>query len=125
MLLEHPESGPIELNFLLASPLSECFFVGSQRKSIFQIGGSVIVRDYGINDYAMISFGRGAKLADRFYVRQDGTRAFYFKTEELTSLFETAGFETERCEYLHRQTYHQRTVNVPRIFVQARFKRIK
>lgn len=37
------------------------------------------MRDYGVNDYAMIRFGRGAKLTDRFYTRQDGTRAFYFK----------------------------------------------
>lgn len=42
-------------------------------------GGTVIVRDYGINDYAMLRFGRGAKLAERFYARQDGTRVFYFR----------------------------------------------
>lgn len=48
-----------------------------------QPGGSVVVRDYGVNDYAMIRFGRGAKLADRFYVRQDGTRAFYFCLGEI------------------------------------------
>ncbi|KAI6196376.1 Cyclin domain-containing protein [Aphelenchoides besseyi] len=46
-------------------------------------GGSVFVRDYGAMDYAMIRFGRGAKIADRFYARQDGTRAFYFYKEEL------------------------------------------
>ncbi|ETN86137.1 methyltransferase domain protein [Necator americanus] len=85
-------------------------------------GGSIVVRDYGINDYAMIRFGRGAKLADRFYVRQDGTRAFYFRIEELVDLFEAAGFECVHKEYLHRQTInHQKQLNVPRIFVQARF----
>ncbi|RCN41917.1 hypothetical protein ANCCAN_12131 [Ancylostoma caninum] len=87
-----------------------------------QTGGSVIVRDYGIHDYAMIRFGRGAKLGDRFYVRQDGTRAFYFRIEELVELFEAAGFECVHKEYLHRQTInHQKQLNVPRIFVQARF----
>ncbi|VDP22228.1 unnamed protein product [Heligmosomoides polygyrus] len=85
-------------------------------------GGSVVVRDYGVNDYAMIRFGRGAKLADRFYVRQDGTRAFYFCLEELVNLFEEAGFRCVHKEYLHRQTInHQKQLNVPRIFVQARF----
>ncbi|VDN37987.1 unnamed protein product [Cylicostephanus goldi] len=101
-------------------------------------GGTVIVRDYGVNDYAMIRFKRGAKLADRFYVRQDGTRSYYFTlgkyqilcaklnfcsfSEELAELFERAGFECVRKEYLHRQTVnHQKNLNVPRIFVQARF----
>ncbi|KIH48338.1 hypothetical protein ANCDUO_21594, partial [Ancylostoma duodenale] len=88
-------------------------------------GGSVIVRDYGIYDYAMIRFGRGAKLGDRFYVRQDGTRAFYFRIEELIELFDAAGFECVHKEYLHRQTInHQKQLNVPRIFVQARFVKI-
>uniref|UniRef100_A0A0K0D965 tRNA N(3)-methylcytidine methyltransferase n=1 Tax=Angiostrongylus cantonensis TaxID=6313 RepID=A0A0K0D965_ANGCA len=85
-------------------------------------GGSVVVRDYAVNDYAMIRFGRGAKLSDRFYVRQDGTRAFYFRLEELVDLFEAAGFRCVRKEYLHRQTVnHQKQLSVPRVFVQARF----
>ncbi|VDK49012.1 unnamed protein product, partial [Anisakis simplex] len=50
-------------------------------------GGTVIVRDYGINDHAMIRFGRGTKLHERFYARQDGTRAFYFKLGLFTYLF--------------------------------------
>ncbi|VDL76470.1 unnamed protein product [Nippostrongylus brasiliensis] len=88
-------------------------------------GGSVVVRDYGINDYAMIRFGRGAKLADRFYVRQDGTRAYYFCLEELAELFERSGFRCVHKEYLHRQTVnHQKQLNVPRIFVQARFVKL-
>ncbi|VDM67964.1 unnamed protein product [Strongylus vulgaris] len=94
----------------------------TQRQEYFETGGSVIVRDYGVNDYAMIRFKRGAKLADRFYVRQDGTRSYYFRIEELEELFKSAGFVCLRKEYLHRQTInHQKQLNVPRIFVQARF----
>nr|CDJ85080.1 Methyltransferase type 12 domain containing protein [Haemonchus contortus] len=88
-------------------------------------GGSVIVRDYGANDYAMIRFGHGAKLADRFYVRQDGTRAFYFLIEELEKLFDAASWKCVHKEYLHRQTVnHQKQLSVPRIFVQARFVKL-
>jgi len=40
----------------------------------------VLVRDYGLYDHAMLRFTPGHKLADSFYVRQDGTRAYYFST---------------------------------------------
>lgn len=47
-------------------------------------------------------------------------------TEELIEIFENAGFKLRRCEYLHRQTVnHQKSLNVPRIFVQAWFTRVK
>ena len=45
-------------------------------------GGSLLFRDYGQYDYAMLRFAPGHKLADNFYVRQDGTRAFYFSLGE-------------------------------------------
>jgi len=43
----------------------------------------VLVRDYGLYDHAMLRFTPGHKLADSFYVRQDGTRAYYFSTGKL------------------------------------------
>ena len=37
---------------------------------VMKKGGKVCVRDYAVNDHAMIRFGaRGHKLAERFYVR--------------------------------------------------------
>jgi len=35
----------------------------------------------------MIRFDPGHKLADKFYVRQDGTRTFFFSLEEIDDLF--------------------------------------
>ena len=50
---------------------------------VLTAGGVVLLRDYAVNDHAMIRFKNGCKLADRFYVRQDNTRAYYFTTGKI------------------------------------------
>lgn len=42
----------------------------------------MIFRDYGLFDHAMLRFSKGHKISDHFYVRQDGTRAYYFTLGE-------------------------------------------
>lgn len=66
-------------------------------------GGNVLVRDYGANDHAMgtcysfnnlirletikVRFERDSKISERHYARQDGTRTYFFFTEELVIKF--------------------------------------
>lgn len=79
-------------------------------------------RDYAVNDYAMLRFKETSKLSENFYVRQDGTRAYYFSVALLRTLFVDAGFEEEYCDYVHRNTVNKKEdLCVGRVFVQAKF----
>lgn len=92
--------------------------------SVVRPGGMVLFRDYGLNDHAMLRFSKGHKLSECFYVRQDGTRAFFFSTEILGNIFTDAGFEVVTNEYVMRETVNKKEgLCVPRVFVQGKFKK--
>ncbi|KAJ3087949.1 Methyltransferase-like protein 6, partial [Quaeritorhiza haematococci] len=82
---------------------------------ILKPGGLVLFRDYGLYDTAQLRFKPGHKMADNFYVRQDGTFSYYFNTEFLSEIFAKAGFETVENTYVHKQV-QQRTPNPARHF---------
>lgn len=85
-------------------------------------GGIVLVRDYGLYDMAMIRFAPGAKMADKLYVRQDGTRSYYFSEEEMGNLFKSCGFEIVSNNYVSRQTVNKKEgIDAQRIFIQSKF----
>lgn len=92
-------------------------------KQVLKPGGNVILRDYGLYDHAMLRFKSGHKIQEHFYKRQDGTRAYYFTTEEMAALFEEAGFEVVFNYYVHKETSNKKEgISVPRIFVQSQFR---
>ncbi|CAH1788855.1 unnamed protein product [Owenia fusiformis] len=89
---------------------------------VLRPGGCVLFRDYGLYDHAMLRFAPGHKLEENFYVRQDGTRAFYFSLDFLKEMFTEAGFNCENIEYVFRETVNRKEgLCVPRIFLQAKF----
>lgn len=89
---------------------------------VLKPGGLLFFRDYGLYDHAMLRFNPANKLSDNFYVRQDGTRAYYFSKDLVETLFHQAGFQTLDSEYAFRRTVNKKEgVDVPRIFVQAKF----
>ena len=65
-------------------------------------GGVLFIRDYGRYDEAQLRFKKGSKLDDHFYVRQDGTCAYYFDLEELVVLAESLKREDDKDEDKNR-----------------------
>lgn len=88
----------------------------------------------------MITWQKGHKLSSQLYVRQDGTRAFYFTKglflaadgncllvlEQVAELFSKEhGFEADDVTYIYRDTVNvKEQINVPRAFVQACFRKV-
>ncbi|KAH9621388.1 hypothetical protein KSS87_005218 [Heliosperma pusillum] len=65
-------------------------------RKILKPNGLVLFRDYATGDLAQERFiCKDQKISENFYVRGDGTRAFYFSEEYLRKLFEETGFGTE------------------------------
>ncbi|XP_075068522.1 tRNA N(3)-cytidine methyltransferase METTL6 [Mixophyes fleayi] len=91
---------------------------------VLKPGGCVLFRDYGLHDHAMLRFKSGNKLGENFYVRQDGTRCYFFTTEYLQHLFTTAGYKEVSNAYVLRETVNKKEgLCVPRVFVQSKFYR--
>ncbi|RZC42775.1 Methyltransf 12 domain containing protein [Asbolus verrucosus] len=84
-------------------------------------GGIVLFRDYGLYDMAQLRFKAGHKISENFYMRQDGTRSYYFSVEFLSNIFKEAGFEIAENTYIHRRTINKKeNIDVPRVFIQAK-----
>ncbi|XP_077430693.1 tRNA N(3)-cytidine methyltransferase METTL6 [Vanacampus margaritifer] len=93
---------------------------------VLKAGGAVLFRDYGVHDHAMSRFKASSKLADSFYVRQDGTRSYFFSKDFLAALFSEAGFRCVANEYVQRETVNKKEgLCVPRVFLQSKFIKIE
>ncbi|XP_017777291.1 PREDICTED: methyltransferase-like protein 6 [Nicrophorus vespilloides] len=114
------------LIFVLSAIHPEKFFATLKNiHTVIKPGGILLFRDYGLYDMAQLRFKAGHKIADNFYMRQDGTRSYYFSTDFVDNLFKKAGFEVISNSYVHRRTINKKeNIDVPRIFVQGKFRKI-
>jgi methyltransferase-like protein 6 len=86
--------------------------------------GIILFRDYGVYDMAQLRFKAGHKISENLYMRQDGTRSYYFSVEFLTNVFNEVGFEVISNTYVHRRTVNKKeNIDVPRVFIQAKVKK--
>eukprot|EP00033_Pygsuia_biforma_P002944 GCRY01003245.1.p1 GENE.GCRY01003245.1~~GCRY01003245.1.p1 ORF type:complete len:302 (+),score=86.41 GCRY01003245.1:174-1079(+) len=76
-------------------------------ESIFQAlapGGQLLFRDYGRGDMAQVKLAKklGHCLEEGFYVKQDGTRVFYFEKDALEKVLKETGFRVDENLYCLR-----------------------
>jgi len=83
------------------------------------------MRDYGRGDLAeqrLASKEDKSKLSQNFYVRADGTRAYYFSTEEVRMLFVEAGFVELENTYIERTVENRKKgLSMDRTWLQCKF----
>ncbi|GKV03643.1 hypothetical protein SLEP1_g15916 [Rubroshorea leprosula] len=93
-------------------------------KKVLKPNGCVLFRDYAVGDLAQERFtSKDQKISENFYVRGDGTRAYYFSNDFLTSLFEENGFEIEELSLCCKQVENRsRDLVMNRRWVQAVFR---
>ncbi|CAG7907264.1 unnamed protein product [Brassica rapa] len=99
-------------------------FVLQNIKRVLKPNGCILFRDYAVGDLAQERFsGKDQKISDNFYVRGDGTRAFYFSNEFLETLFGKEGFEVEEIGVCCKQVENRsRELVMNRRWVQATFR---
>lgn len=113
----------ITMIFVLSAIHPEKFKVVAENLfKLLKKGGILMFRDYGLYDMAQLRFKSGNKIAENFYVRQDGTRSYFFSLEEAKSIFESAGFEVEQNNFIQRRTINKKEdVDVKRWFIQGKY----
>ncbi|XP_072507386.1 tRNA N(3)-cytidine methyltransferase METTL6 isoform X2 [Notamacropus eugenii] len=127
-LLEHVPAASVDvvtLIFVLSAVHPDKMHLVLQNVyKVLKPGKCVLFRDYGLNDHAMLRFKAGNKLAENFYVRQDGTRAYFFTDVFLAQLFRAAGYAEVVNEYVLRETVNKKEgLCVPRVFLQSKFRK--
>lgn len=93
-------------------------------RKVIKPNGYVLFRDYATGDLAQERFsGKDQKISDNFYVRGDGTRAYYFSNEFLTNLFKENGFDVHKLHVYCKQVENRsRELIMNRRWVQAVFR---
>lgn len=125
-VFEHIERGSLDIVTMVfvLSAIHPAHFAGVFERigDLLRPGGRLLFRDYGRHDMAQLRFKAGHKIADGLYMRQDGTRSYFFGEQEVADLARAAGFAVHSIGYVHRRTVNVKEgVDAGRVFVQGTF----
>ncbi|XP_056166606.1 uncharacterized protein LOC115674535 isoform X1 [Syzygium oleosum] len=92
-------------------------------RRVLKPNGHVLFRDYATGDLAQERLTcKDQMISENFYVRGDGTRAFYFSNEFLASLFKDNGFNVKEIGLCCKQVENRsRELVMNRRWIQAVF----
>lgn len=88
-------------------------------------GGMVFFRDYALYDHSQIRFAtkQKNKLSRNFYLKQDGTRVYFFSNEDIRAVFE--GFEeVELKTQVKLYQNRKEQLNMKRILLDGKFRKV-
>ena len=84
-------------------------------------GGTLFLRDYCHYDLAQLRFAPTSKLGPQWYVRQDGTRSYFFHLAEIRGMMERVGFEVVEAKVVCKIVRNRKEGSeMKRRFVQVR-----
>ncbi|KAG0491612.1 hypothetical protein HPP92_005010 [Vanilla planifolia] len=114
----------VTMVFMLSAVAPEKMsFVLRNIRKVLKPTGYVLLRDYASGDLAQERLAeKEQKISENFYVRGDGTRAYYFTEDFLANLFIESGFGVKCISICKRQIQNRsKDLVMKRCWIQAVF----
>ncbi|ELP88531.1 hypothetical protein EIN_344910 [Entamoeba invadens IP1] len=92
---------------------------------VLRPNGVFFFRDYGMGDMKQEIFeNRGNKLSERFYLRQDGTRIYFFSLEETQNFRKELNYDIiEEKMVTNTNINHKKQLTMVRKYIQAKWRK--
>ncbi|XP_027169711.1 uncharacterized methyltransferase C3H7.11-like isoform X3 [Coffea eugenioides] len=116
----------VKIFVLSAVAPSKMTLVLQNLKRVLKPDGHILLRDYALGDSAQVKLqNRNQIIDDNYCFRGDGTCAFYFSEDFLSSLFERAGFSiVDISTYCRKIENRSKNIEISRRWIRAIFSQL-